>query len=110
MTLLAFLLGFIVSPLVTLIIYLDTSRRHLSQRKRLLWTGNAGVISFLGFLLPHLFTDLVHRVYLLGIKPMPVVHSPLELLLVHITVGITISVLSLIFSGLGSRYAPSVPD
>lgn len=98
------LLGFFVAPVVSAVVYADASRRGLSRQERLLWATIVGVGSFGGFSLPYLFEDVLHRVYLHGIKSAPVVTSPREILALHLTVGAAISVCSVVMYGFVIRY------
>lgn len=94
-------IGFVIAPVAAAIVYLDANRRNVSRCRCLLWVVSIGAVSFSGFLLPFLFTDALHQVYLQQVKPSPVVSSPVEILMVHLVIGFTISVASLLLYRIG---------
>ena len=104
MVLYAFLLSFIVAPVVSLIVYLDSGRRDLTQRKRLLWVFTVGLLSFCGFLLPHLYESVLNRAYVYSVKAAPIVTSPIEILALHVTIGLAISTASILLYWSGIRW------
>ncbi len=91
-----FVAVFVVAPVFSALVYMDATRRGLSEQKRLLWTFSVGILSFCGFLLPHRFETTVNLVYYQGIKPEPVAVSPYETLVLHLTVGVVISLISVL--------------
>ncbi|WP_152421565.1 hypothetical protein [Haloferax gibbonsii] len=103
MTSIAPLIGLFAAPFFVILVYLDTTRRSLPQLTRLLWAGSVGVMSFIGFLLPALFENLIHQVYFFGIKSNPVVSTPYEILVLHFSVGLIISLLAFFLYVFGSR-------
>lgn len=103
MGVISILTGLIVAPVASAIVYVDATRLGRRQGTCLLWAGGVGGVSFGGFLFTDRFADVVHRAYLLGVKPDPVVVSPLELLALDVAVGIAVSVASVVLYGLGSR-------
>lgn len=92
----ALLVGFVVAPVAAALVYLDANGRNLSRRRRLLWVVGIGAVSFSGFLVPFLFADALHRLYLQEVKPSPVVDSPVEILMVHLVIGFAISIAPLL--------------
>ncbi len=97
------LIGLFVAPFFVILVYLDATRRSLPQLTRLLWAGSIGIMSFTGFLLTTSFENLIHRIYFLGIKSNPVVSTPYEILALHISVGMIISILAFLLYVFGSR-------
>jgi hypothetical protein len=87
-SLLAALLGLVVAPVVAGLVYVDASRRGRSRRSRLRWALGVGAASFGAVLLPARFGDALVALYLHGLKPAPVVASPLEILMVRLLVGL----------------------
>lgn len=99
----ALVVGFLVGPLVAGLVYVDASRRDLRRPTPLLSAGIAGVTSLGGFLLPSPFDEAPYRAYFVAFESAPVVTSPAEVLLVHVSVGGAISAGALLCYGFGSR-------
>ncbi|WP_435348166.1 hypothetical protein [Haloarchaeobius sp. HRN-SO-5] len=97
------LLGLLVAPLFAGLVYIDATRRGLPQPVRLLCAGSVGIASFVGFLQPAPIRNFVEKVYWLGIKSNGVAYSPYEMLVLHISAGVIISLLAALLYILGSR-------
>jgi hypothetical protein len=97
-------LGVLVSPTVAALVYWDATNAGLSRSARLPAAVCAGAVSFGGFLVPGLAEGGFARVYL-GLKPTPVVVSPLELLFVRLAAGLAVSAMAVLGCGVGFRVA-----
>lgn len=97
----ALCIGLVIAPVAAALVYLDANGRTLSRRRRLLWVVGIGAVSFSGFLIPVLFADALHQSYLQEVKPSPVVDSPLEVSMVHLVIGVTISIASILLYRIG---------
>lgn len=104
MVLVVFLASLLATPLASGLVYRDALQRDVVPRKRLQWTLGVGIVSFSGFLLPHLFEDELNQAYLHGFKSAPLVAVPFELLALHLLIGITISTVSVLLYRLRVRY------
>ncbi len=98
------LLVSVVAPVASGLVYVDAARRGLSRQERLLWASAGGMLVLSGLLLQHRFEDVVTLVYFQNIKPAPVATSPYEVLVLHLSVGITISIVSVLLCGVGIRF------
>ena len=100
---LALIAGFYVAVGVAGVVFVDATRRQHPPKKRLTWSAGVGAVSFGGFLVPHLYADAFHYVYLQRLKPVPVVSSPSEILMLHLATGVIVSALAVVGYGLGRR-------
>lgn len=103
MALVVAVLGVLVSPVVSGLVYLDATRIGLSRSRRLTWTIAVGAGSFGGFLVPVLSGGALARAYLVWVKSAPVVTSPREILALYVAVGLAISAIALAVYGVGRR-------
>ncbi|EFW94157.1 hypothetical protein ZOD2009_03400 [Haladaptatus paucihalophilus DX253] len=101
-----FIGGLVVGAAVSSIVYLDCARREIPVKGRLLQTVVFGALSFVGFLVPHVFSSQLRYVYFQVIKPRPVAVSPYEWLAVNLATGFLIGVALLLLYFTGSRRYP----
>jgi hypothetical protein len=97
-------LGVFVATVVSVLVYADAARRDFSRTPRLAWSALVGTLSVGGFVVPHALEDSLNYAYLLGVKPRPVVSSPIELLSLHLGMGIAIAACAVLLYALGSRH------
>ena len=99
----ASIVGLVVAPVAAGVVLADATRRDLGRGRRLLWVLAVGAASVGGFVAPAFFDDALRRAYLHGVKPEPVVASPVEMAVLHLTVGLTVSATAVLVYGFGSR-------
>ena len=95
--------GLVVASVAAGVVLVDATRRDLERARRLRWVLAVVVASVCGFAGPALFDDALRRAYLHGVKPEPVVVSPVEMVVLHLTVGVTVSATAVLVYGFGSR-------
>ncbi|GAA0668414.1 hypothetical protein ACFQDG_12290 [Natronoarchaeum mannanilyticum] len=97
------LLGIVLAPVAAGVVYADASRRELSPPIRRLWAGSVGFATVVGFFLPALFEGALHEFYFGVVKSGPVVHTPYELLVLDVSVGLAAGLLAIALYLFGSR-------
>ncbi|WP_423744088.1 hypothetical protein V5735_14060 (plasmid) [Haladaptatus sp. SPP-AMP-3] len=98
--------GLVVGAAVSSIVYVDCARRDITIKGRLLQVVGFGGVSFIGFLVPYVFSSQLRYVYFQVIKPRPVAVSPYEWLAVNLATGFLIGVALLLLYFTGSRRYP----
>lgn len=96
--------GLLVSLVTTVGVYVHATRSGLSQSASLLWAGSVGVVSFGGFLFAYSFGDVLHRLYLQQLRPVPVAASPYEGTVLRVAVGVAVSALGVFLYGISRQY------
>lgn len=87
----ALLAGAVVAPLTALAVYVDAVRRSLPRQSRFVWACAVGLASFVGFLLPAVFSGSLHRLFFRLVHGRLVVVTPYELLLFDVGVGVGVT-------------------
>mgnify|MGYP000510095984 CR=1 FL=1 len=103
---LALLLGSVLAPVVSLVVFLDATRRSVPASNRWRWSILVGLVSLVGFLIPSVFARSFHRLVLTVLHGAPVVVTPMEVLLLDVGFGsaVTIAaVLAYVGRGLAGR-------
>jgi len=99
----ASMVGLVVASVAAGVVLADATRRDLGRARRRRWVLAVGAASVVGFVAPEFFDDVLRRAYLHGVKPEPVVVSPVEMTVLHLTVGLTVSATAVLVYGFGSR-------
>ena len=97
--------GLFVASVAAGVVLVDATRRHLGRARRSRWVTAVGVACVGGFVVPALFDDALRRAYLHDVKPEPVVASPAAMVVLHLTVGLTVTALAVLVYGFESRLA-----
>ncbi|WP_248895293.1 hypothetical protein [Haloplanus halobius] len=100
MTALVAVLGLLVSPALSALVYWDAARLGRTRSACVAWAICVGVISFAGFLASALAGGALARVYLVWVKGEPIVTAPREILGLYVAVGLATSVLALALYGI----------
>lgn len=96
--------GLFVAPAAAAGVFLHATRTGSTRRIALLWAGGVGVVSFGGFLFAYSSGDVLHRLYLQQLRPVPVAASPYEGTALRVAVGSAISVLGVFLYRISRQY------
>ena len=98
------LVGFLLAPVVAAVVLVDAVGRGWPRRELILWPLAAAGVTFGGFLTPSVFAGVLNPAYLRTVKPAPVVTSPVEILVLHLTVGVAFTAGFVLLYALRVRY------
>lgn len=107
---LALLFGSVLAPLVSLLVYLDATRRTLPTGNRLQWSVAVGILSLVGFLIPSVFPLPLHRFALTILHDATVAVTPYEVILLDVGFGILVTAIAALGYLVGHRKQPAVRD